>query len=349
MKYRLLITGGCGFIGTNLIRIITCHDELRERFESIIVYDNLSTGHYMSTIHDDPLVKFINGDIRNSEFITYIFNIHKPNIVLHLAGLVSIYDCDKDPKHAFDVNLLGSINVVDLCTKNNIPLICAETSAVYEGSGEPPYKETQSNPITVYAQTKAALANYIKYANKIHGLKYYLLRFFNVAGVFQDYRRTVPALHCGFVARILQDNPVIIFGDGNRRRDFIHVYDVLRFILEKCIFDDINQFANRTYNLGTGKSTSLLEIRKLIYERLNSQKITHEEKDPIYLPEINGEAFDIYADISRALSTGWKPQCTMEMIIDDTIDYIENEIRKENIPANFMGDIDAKFHKIKIG
>lgn len=349
MKYRLLITGGCGFIGTNLIKIITHHDELRECFEKILVYDDLSTGHFMTGVHDDSLVEFINGDIRNAGLFASQFGRFKPNIVLHLAGLVSIYDCNNDPKHAFDVNLIGSINVVHNCVMNKVRLICAETSAVYEGAGDPPYKETQSEPITVYAQTKAALANFIKSEHRIHGLQYYLLRFFNVAGVFQDYRRTVPALHCGFVTRILQDNPVIIFGDGNRRRDFIHVHDVLRFILYKCIFDDAGEYANETYNLGTGKSTSLFEIRHLIYDRLNASRIEHEEKEPIFLPEINGEAFDIYADITKALSTGWKPMCSMEMIIDDTINYMENEIRLGNIPKNFMGDIDKKFSQIKIG
>lgn len=348
MKHKLLITGGCGFIGTNLIKHIIEEGHYFDRFESILVYDNLSTGHFIEGIHDhDKFVKviFIEGDIRNGRHFSDIFNSYQPTEVLHLAGLVSIYDCNNHPADAWANNLIGSIPVVQACAENDIKLIAAETSAVYEGCNMPPYHETESYPVTVYSQTKAALANMIKSAHKQYGMQYNLLRFFNVAGVFQDYRRTVPALHCGFVARILQDKPVIIFGDGDRRRDFIHVWDVCEFILNKCILTD--EYANRTFNVGTGQSTSLHEIREMIYNQMNIPIC--DWQDPIILPEINGEAFDIYACINEAQSTGWHPQKTMSDIISDTIAYISNEIKVGNIPENFMDDTAQKLDEVRIG
>lgn len=339
---KLLITGGCGFIGTNLINHIHSLDYLNKSNIKIVVVDNLSTGHFIKGVHD-KITAFHKEDICDTAIMQDIFEHYNFTHCIHLAGMVSIYDCNNDPKKAFNNNVIGAINIIELCKKNDVKLVAAETSAVYENSGLPPYSESQSNPKTIYAITKQSMSNVIKSYHDFYGLQYNCLRFFNVAGFLQDYNRTVPALHCGFIIRMIQNNPVIIFGDGNRRRDFIHVYDVCDFIINKCILTD--EYNNKTFNLGTGKSTSLLEIREMIYD-LYSIK---ERPEPIIMPEINGEAFDIYANIDEALATGWKPVFTMEDIITDTFDYITNEIEMGNIPENYMEDIGEKIESIKIG
>lgn len=345
---NLLITGGCGFVGTNFLNyLLNTKDkndkELINQFDSIIIIDNLSTGHVMN-VHTKLSKKIIliKDDIRNVEVVASIFKTYKPSVCLHLAGLVSIYDCNKNPGKCFDHNVIGTINILNHCIKYDTRIVAAETSAVYEGSGLPPYTENQSNPVTMYAISKATIANIIQSYNKFYELDYILLRFFNIAGTLQDYRRTIPALHCGFVARVLQNKPVIIFGDGNRRRDFIHVDDICSFLYEKCIIT--KKYSNNTYNLGTGKSTSLYEIRDMIYNALPN----NESKEPLVLPEINGEAFDIYANIDKALATGWRPTKTMKNIIDDTILYIRKEIELDNIHKNFMDDTEMNLKKIKL-
>lgn len=341
-KIRLLITGGCGFIGSNLISYIH-KNKLLDNFEEIIIVDDLSTGKYIHNIHNNYFEKEqCKFSILNKNKLSKLFLKYKFTHCLHLAGLVSIYDCNKNPNHAIDVNIKGSMNVIELCKKYDCKIIAAESSAVYENSGTPPYNETQSNPVTIYSITKSTIANIIKSYHKLYDLQYNLLRFFNVAGYLQDYKRTVPALHCGFIIRMQQNNQPIIFGDGNRRRDFIHVDDVCNFIVYEMLLK--NEFNNETFNLGTGKSTSLHEIHKMICEKYDI-----EYKSAIVLNEINGEAFDIFADMTKTRTiTNWVAIKTMDDIISDTWSYIESEIENKNIKDNFMENMKLKINDIKI-
>ena len=353
---RILITGAAGFIGTNFIQYLK---ESNYDISTITGIDNLSTGRKMD-IHKE--IYFEQLDIRDRLNIDRLFEQGQFTHCLHLAGLVSIYDCNKDPKNAFDNNVIGSINVIDACVKYGVKLIAAETSAVYEGCELPTggsivssinkmhtsykwpskgYEETQSCPETIYAITKATIANIVHSASKYRGLEYNMLRFFNVAGYLQDYRRTVPALHCGFIIRILQGKPVVVFGDITRRRDFIHVDDVCDFLWNKCILS--SAYSNETYNLGTGISVSLEEIKDIVYGTFGL-----EPKEPMFLPEINAEAHTIFANISKAKSTGWCPKKGMTEIIQDTYEYIVNEIENGNIAADFMDDIEEKYQSVKI-
>lgn len=334
---KLLITGACGFIGTNFINSL-----LQKNTDiQIVGLDNLSTGHYIPRIHDN-IEEMYEVDIRNREHVFNVFKIEQPDMVLHLAGLVSIYDCHNNPTSAFDNNVNGSINILDAAVKYNVnKVICAETSAVYENSplNKNGYEESQSDPTTVYAVTKATLALLLKSYQRLHGLNYTALRFFNVAGVLQDYKRTIPAFHCGVTIRCINDKSPIIFGDESRRRDFIHVDDVCSF-LEKTTND--TRTDNETFNLGCGKSYSLKELVFKIKSNLGKENL-----DTIYMDQISGEAHTIFANIEKAKSLGWEPLKTMDDIVRDTIAYINEEIIKGNISSNYMDDLDLS--KVKIG
>jgi UDP-glucose 4-epimerase len=325
----ILITGGCGFIGTNLI------PSLIDKYK-VVVMDNLSHGTYLPEVHDRTT--FIESDICNKDTVDFIFSKYKPTYVFHFAGLVSIYDCNKDPSFAAKSNIMGSINIFDACVKYNVDkVIFSETSAVYENCALPEhgYAEDQSDPTTVYATTKAAVALLAESYARTKGLKYTALRYFNVAGPLQDYKRTVPPLFAGVALRLMGNKNPIVFGDGNRRRDFIHVDDVNRFHLQ-CITD--TQTDNQTFNLGTGKSHSIYEIIRIVADYLNvdNYDITH-------MPEINGEAFMIYADISKAKSIGWEPNKTIVEAIHDTITFLKKEIEAGNIDTSaYMENIDIE-------
>lgn len=334
---KLLITGACGFIGTNFINSLLA----KKSDIQIIGLDNLSTGTYIHHIHDN-IEEMYEVDIRNREHVFNVFKIERPDMVLHLGGLVSIYDCHNNPSLAFENNVSGSINVLDAAVKYDVKkVICAETSAVYENSplNESGYTENQSDPTTIYAVTKATLALLLKSYHRLHGLDYTALRFFNVAGVLQDYKRTIPAFHCGVTIRCLNDKSPIIFGDETRRRDFIHVDDVCSF-LELTLTDP--RTANETYNLGCGKSYSLSELVSLIKSTLGKEHL-----DTLYMDQINGEAHTIFANIEKAKSLGWKPIHSMNAIVLDTIAYIKEEISKGNISSDYMDNLDLS--KVKIG
>jgi UDP-glucose 4-epimerase len=331
---KILITGGCGFVGTNLIPF------LLEQKHQIVVVDNLSHGTYINEVHNRTT--FEQCDIRDKEHLDAIFSRELPDFVFHFAGLVSIYDCHRYTEEAITNNVLGTIIVFDLCVKYNVKkCIFSESSAVYENCDLPltGYKEDQSDPTTLYATTKAATALIANSYARTRNFKFTALRYFNIAGPLQDYKRTVPPLFAGVALRLIGKNPPIVFGDGNRRRDFIHVDDVNNFHL-LCISDERTD--NETFNLGLGKSTSLYEIIDIVREFLQSDitQINH-------APEINGEAFEIFANISKAKQLGWEPQKTINDAIIDTVRFLQSEIEFGNIhPDSYMNDLDID--KVKI-
>jgi len=329
---KILITGSCGFIGSNFIKSLLTNDNV----EKIIGIDNLSTGNILPGIHDNTKVYQHIIDVRDKNIIPFFKGV---DYVFHFAGKVSIYDCDKNPYDAMDNNILGTVNVLEGCVKYNIKkIICPESSAVYENCGNGPYVETQLNPTTIYATSKAMAGLLIKSYQQTRKLNYTLLRFFNVYGELQDWKRTVPPASAGFAIRMIQGKKPIIFGNAERRRDFIHVDDVISF-LNICI--DNKKTDNETYNIGTGKSRSLIEMMKEIAKILGVSYNGY-----IQLPEINGEAFEIFANIDKAKALGWKPTISFEDGHKSLINYLKN-LYKENIfPKNFMENINTE--KIKI-
>lgn len=331
---NILITGGAGFIASNLIPPL-----LNEGY-SVTVIDNLSHGTYVQQVHDKTV--FHQADCRNKDEVERIVSETKPDVTFMFHGLVSIYDCHKDPCLAIDNNLKGSINVFDALVKHKCPrVIFAETSAVYENCPLPEggYTEDQCDPVTMYAVTKASLRMIASSYAKLHGLKYTALRYFNVAGAMQDYRRTVPPLFAGVALRLLGGNSPIVFGDGNRRRDFIHVDDINSFHLQ-CMHDE--RTVNEVFNLGMGKSTSIYEIGHMIGNELGHLLVNFK-----HLPEINGEAFEIKANIDKAKSLGWTPKKTLRDCIVDTINYVEEQCVAGYVdPATFMNNLDVNDVKI---
>lgn len=338
---KILITGGCGFVGTNLI------PSLLDSGHDVVVFDNLAHGAYIPEVHDR--VRFFKCDIRDREAMHLHIGNLKPDITFHFAGLVSIYDCHRNPAAAVDNNIIGSVNVFDALLAAGCPrVVFSETSAVYENCQmlQDGFFEGQSDPTTVYATTKAAVALLAESYSRTKGLRYTALRYFNIAGPIQDYKRTVPPLFAGFAIRMIGRNNPIIFGNGTRRRDFIHVDDVNDFHIQ-CLTDD--RTIGQTYNLGRGESWSLFEIGDAVAAVLKARG--YDIPDVVeytFMPEINGEAFEIFADINKVLSLGWSPKKSISTALDDTVAYLEKEIAKGSIdPATYMVGLNTD--NVKIG
>lgn len=339
-KKKVLITGGTGFVGTNLIPMLT-----KNSYEVVLI-DNLSQSVYDKKIHGKA--KFHLADIRDANVMNKIFMYEKPDVVFHFAGLVSIYDCHNDTVSAAENNIIGTINVFNAALNCGCDrVIFSETSAVYENVELPEYGYTEdaSDPTTFYASTKAAIAMIANSYARTRGLKYTALRYFNIAGPVQDYKRTVPPLFAGVALRLFGGHNPIIFGDGNRCRDFIHVDDVNDFHL-LCLNDE--RTIGQTYNLGSGCTYSLFRISEFIFEYLranNKLELSRLEYD--FYPEINGEAHAIFANIDKAKALGWKPRKTIYDAIIDTIYYLEKEIESGNVdPTKFMVDLNTDSVKI---
>ena len=311
MKPRIIITGIAGFIGSNLAI------KLLEKGYEVVGIDNLSYG-IVEQIPSEA--KFYNVDIR-SEKISKI--IKQDDIIFHLAAKNCISDCEIDPVDTISNNILGSMNLYQHAVKNNAQkFIYSDSSAVYEGNTNFPSKEEYPDPISTYALSKYFTSKFYNIHNKNTDIKIIGLRYFNVYGPRQDYRRSVPPVMSAFIIKLLRGEQPYIYGKKVKKRDFIHVDDVNDFH-EICISN--KKVDNQIFNLGSGKNYSVKEIYDIIAKILSTNLL------PIYKDELPGEAEITLADITAALKFGWNPKISLRMGLLGMIDYI----KKNNIHAKY--------------
>ena len=290
---KILITGVAGFIGSNLAEYL-----LRDGHE-IIGIDNLSYG----LIEQVPSkVNFHQIDILNKSIYSLFDGV---DIVFHLAAKNCIADCQLDPVETADINVTGTVNVFEACKKGSVKkVIFAESSALYEGSTVFPTPENSEAPVSFYAVSKYAEKYFAKTYQHFYNLNMTALRYFNVYGPKQDYRRNIPPLMCAIIINLLKGQSPILYGDGSKRRDFIYIDDVNRF--HELLIRN-HSVLSGTYNLGFGKNYSVMEIYETISKLLTS------DIKPEFHPDLPGEAFQNLADISNAKKyLNWNPKVNLE-------------------------------------
>jgi len=305
---KILITGVAGFIGSNLAQSL-----IKNNFE-VIGIDNLSYGVLEQVPKE---VSFHKVDIRDKN-IYDLFN--GVDCVFHLAAKNSIIDCENNPVETNDINVNGTVNIFDASVKNNIKkVVYAESSAVYEGSKNLPSKETDVSPKSVYAISKMTTNRISKEYFKSKGLITVGLRYFNVYGPRQDYRRTIPPVFSAFIIKLLKGKQPTIFGDGSKKRDFVYVDDVNNFHL-MCL--DNNQTNNKIFNIGSGKNYSI----KFIYNRIKT--ILDSDIEPLFGDNFDFESQENLANIEKARSIGWNPEINLDTGLKKSIDYIQKNVIK---------------------
>ena len=303
---KILITGVAGFIGSNLAEHL-----LRDGHE-IIGIDNLSYG----LIEQVPSkVNFHQIDILNKSIYSLFDGV---DIVFHLAAKNCIADCQLDPFETTAINVLGSVNVFESAKKSNVKkVIYAESSALYEGTTSFPSQEKDEAPESFYAISKMASKLFADTYNRFSNLHTIALRYFNVYGPKQDYRRSIPPLMCAFIIKLLKGEQPVIYGDGTKRRDFIYIDDVNRF---HELLINKGSVTGGTYNIGSGLNYSILEVYEIIRKLINTDVI------PEHKPDLPGEAFQNLADISAARSLGWQPRVKLEDGLKLSIEYIQKNV-----------------------
>ena len=235
-----------------------------------------------------------------------------------MAAKNCISDCQLDPVETADINITGTVNVFEACKKGGVKkVIFAESSALYEGSTVFPTPENNEAPESFYAVSKYAEKYFAEGYRRFYNLNMIALRYFNVYGPKQDYRRTIPPLICAIIINLLKEQSPILYGDGSKRRDFIYIDDINRF--HEILIRD-HSVLNGTNNLGFGKNYSVMEIYETISKLLNSD-IKAE-----FQPDLPGEAFQNLADISSARKLGWEPQINLEEGLKLSIEYIQNNV-----------------------
>lgn len=308
---KILITGVAGFIGSNFA------DTLLRKGHRVVGIDNLSQG-LRSQIPKG--VVFHKIDIRSKKIFPLFRGV---DAVFHFGAKTSIPDCQRDPRNTVEINTLGTLNVLEAARKARVKKFTySETAAVYEGSKSLPSREADVHPETFYAVSKFAGGMLADAYHRFYGLPVTRLRYFNVYGPRQDYRRSIPPVMSAFIIKLLKGERPIIYGDGSKKRDFIHVDDVNAFHL-LCLKDKRTE--GKIFNLGSGKNYSVLEIYEM------TSKLVGKSLAPIFKPDLPGEAWETLADISRAKKLGWKPKISLEDGLRDMIDYTKKEFQKGNI------------------
>jgi UDP-glucose 4-epimerase len=306
MHNQIVVTGVAGFVGSNLAK------HLLDRGYAVIGIDNLSAGTLENV---DPRVEFHKMDIRDPEIYPLLRGV---DAVFHLAAMSCLTDCLARPLEAASVNTVGTLNLLEAAREAQVgKFIYADTGAEYEGITEFPTKEDKIRPIGVYAVSKHGGAAFCESYCELYGMNVTIVRYFNVYGPAQDWRRVVPPVMSAFIIRMLRGERPIIYGTGEKRRDFIYVDDVNDFHM---VVLEAPRSNGRVFNVGTGVNYSINEVYQLVEELLQTGL------KPIYKPDLPGEAQVTLADITAARELGWQPKVDIHEGLRRSIQYIQERV-----------------------
>ena len=273
---QIIVTGGAGFIGTNLCK------KLIELGHEVTSIDNYTTGKEENHIEG---VKYERHDIRYIYDYKWVYDKH-PDVIFHMAAIARIQPSFEDPSNYFTTNANGTLEIADYCAKNNVPLIYAGSSSHHSGKFKNPY--TFSKDIG---------EEIIKLYQEHFKLKSTIVRFYNVYGPYQLTEGSYTTLIGRWLNNIDKGIECEIYGDGEQRRDFTHVDD----IVDALIRIKKQQAYRFIFELGRGKNYSVNEVAKML------------NINPIYKPSKPGEARNtLNTDTSAQSLLGWEPKINLE-------------------------------------
>jgi nucleoside-diphosphate-sugar epimerase len=268
----IFLTGGGGFLGQHLT-----HSLLNDGYK-VTIFDNFSNSSKKElSSKKNKNLKIISGDIRNKKKLDD--SIKNSQTVIHLAAKIDVNESIHFPLKTNEVNVTGTLNLLESCVKNKIKnIISASSAAIY---GNSPSKILRENslkiPISPYGISKLAMEYYLQSYSNTFGLNCISLRFFNIYGPNQplEYGGVITK----FIHNLISGKPIIINGNGKITRDFVHVEDVVQSIKKSIL--NIDKKRGNSYNIASGKSTSLNDLISLLskYSNINF-KVIHKSKKP---------------------------------------------------------------------
>lgn len=309
-----LVTGGAGFIGSNLVEFLL-NLGLKVR-----CLDDLSTGKYenIKEFINNPNFTFINGDIK--DYDTCLEATKGVTYVLHQAAFGSVPRSIEMPLFYEANNVLGTLNMLEASKVNKVlKFVYASSSSVYGDEETLPKKEgKEGNLLSPYAFTKRANEEYAKLYTKLYGLETYGLRYFNVFGKKQDPNGAYAAVIPKFIKQLLHNVSPTIYGDGNQSRDFTYIDNVIDANLKACLSD--KKYAGNVYNIAYGGREYLNDIYKDISNILNV------DIKPNYTETRKGDIKHSNADITKAKrELNYNPKINFKEGLEKAIDwYIKN-------------------------
>lgn len=318
---KLFVTGGAGYVGSHVVRNLVDHGH------EVIVYDNLSTGSSEALWKG---VKFHMGDVRDSTLMSRIMKDSKVEAVIHLAGKLNIEESFQDPMGYYDNNTFGAYSVVKAMLGAKVRDVYFSSSAsVYgDSDGKLVTEDHPKNPTNPYGRSKLMAEQIFKDAASAHGIRYCLLRYFNVTAAAADGKngqRTNPAfhlIHLAAQAAAGKRSEMKIFGtdlptaDGTCVRDYIHVEDVADIHL-LAIKKMAESQASYEFNCGTGRGYSVREVLEMM------KKVSGSDFRIVEAPRKSGDVATLLADPNRLEQEwGWQPRRdSLEMICKSAFDW----------------------------
>lgn len=310
-----LVTGGAGFIGSNLIEV------LLGKGYTVRCLDDLSNGHRSNI---DPFMNneafdFIEGSI--TDFDTCLKATEGVDYVLHQAAWGSVPRSIEMPQHYEIVNVQGTLNMMEAAVRNNVQkFVYASSSSVYGDEPNLPKKEgREGNVLSPYALTKKSNEEYARLYHSLYGLDTYGLRYFNVFGKRQDPNGAYAAVLPKFITQLLNDEQPIINGDGKQSRDFTYIENVVEANLKACSAPSTS--AGEAFNIAYGGREFLIDIYQHLNDALNK------EISPNFGPERAGDIKHSNADISKAKELlNYDPDWDFEKGITEAINWYKENL-----------------------
>ena len=323
-----LITGGCGFIGVNLV------DKLLREFPqvNIRILDNLSVGTrddlkevcefqeiFTQDIKDTPKgIELLVGDIKDYEIC--LKACKGVEVVVHLAASTGVPQSVENPRRDMEMNVLGTFNMLEASRQQEVEKFIFASSGAPLGEVEPPiHEEIAPKPVSPYGASKLSGEAYCSAYYRSFGLKTIALRFGNVYGARSNHKASVVAK---FFKNALNEKPLEIYGDGKQTRDFIYIDDLIQAILCSAKAD----IGGEVFQIATFRETTVNEIAQKIKQIV--EKETEKKVKIIYTQPRLGDVKRNYSDISKAkMLLGYEPKFTLEEGLLKTFKYF---IRKQN-------------------
>jgi nucleoside-diphosphate-sugar epimerase len=306
---RVLVTGGAGFIGSNLVR------GLLERGDEVRVLDNFSTGNRANLAEIEHDVEVVEGELRSYERVHNA--VRGTEVVFHLGALGSVPRSVQDPLTSSAVNVEGTLNVLLAARDEGVRrVVFSSSTSVYGTSRERPTTEASPpDPISPYGVAKLAAERYcVSFSRVYESFETVVLRYFNVFGPrqspFSQYAAVVPL----FVTAIAAGEPITIHGDGEQSRDFTYVANVVDATIRAA---DAAGASGRIFNVAAGSPASVNELAETI------ERILGHEVERRHEPPRAGDIRDSWADVGAARETlGYEPAVQLEDGLRRTIDFL---------------------------
>lgn len=311
---RVLVTGGAGFIGSHVA------DAYLARGAEVWIVDDLSSGRRSNIPAGAKFVELDIGDPRLDDLFREAGGF---DLVNHHAAQIDVRRSVADPRYDARINVDGLLNVLECARRHGTERIIFVSSGgvVYGEPEQRPTPETAPKlPQSPYGVTKLSAEYYLAYYHQVHGLEYAALRYANVYGPRQD-----PHGEAGVVAifstRLLDGEPLTVFGDGKQTRDYVYVGDVVaaNMVVTDHVFGRLNGIDDRAFNVGTGKETSVNELARTLMEGVGR------EVEVRYAPPRAGELRHSCLDASRLRALGWAPATDLRAGLAATYEYIAAE------------------------